>query len=125
MDVNNIAANKIPGPNSACDEFTGDGWGIEMEGAGEFGDEARRAVAELSGVPVCWRNSELLNPNELHVAVPVTETGNRDWEDAAARGVLRAILKLTRHGEPAWFGSKKNWLNVPGWWNKIKGRNEK
>ena len=130
IDVNKTDSRKISGPNFACDEFAGQGWGIEMDAVndkatGTFGEECRRAVAELSGVPVCWRNSESLNPNELHVAVPVTETGNRDWEDAAARGVLRAILKITRHGEPAWFGSKKNWLNVQGWWNKFKGRSGK
>ncbi len=117
-------ANRTGGPNLACDEFAGDGWGIEMEGAGEFGDEARRAVAELSGVPVCWRNSESSNTNQLHVAVPANEQGSVVWEDAAARGVLRAILKLTRHGEPGWPG-QQNWLNVQGWWNKLKGKNEK
>ena len=118
-----VCMDGMTAENPPCQEFGGEGAGIESEAAaGEFGDEARRAVAELCGTPVCWRRSEMLQATELRVVVPV-ESGK--WEDAAVRGVLRAILKLTRHGEPVgWFG-KQNWRDKHSWLDKFRGRKEK
>ena len=72
-----------------------DAGNIALEGIrGALAEETQHAVAELSGAAVEWRRS--INGNEGSVRMAV----GSPHEDAAARGALRAILRLTRHGEP-------------------------
>ena len=71
---------------------------IVLEGVrGALAEETQRAVAELAGAPVEWRPAAAGSERELRV---IAGTGNRD---AAERGVLRALLRVTGHG------TKKKW----------------
>lgn len=93
---------------------------IAIEGVGELADAINSAIAELSGAPVTQRAIEGLPA--ARVAVPAE---NAVQEEAAARGVLRAILKLTGHGEPQkWFHKPAGYVRTLAGFlpAKFKGR---
>ena len=72
--------------------------GIVLSGRpGEFADNALRLVAELAPGSVTWL--EAGSARVLHVAASACHA------DAAVRGVLRALLRVTGHGgRKSWFG---------------------
>ena len=80
-------------------EEGGDG-NIVLEGAvGALAHEARLAVEELAGARVEWRASSQGSGRELRVV------GTAGAADAVERGVLRALLRVTGHGE------RKSWMD--------------
>ena len=71
---------------------------IVLEGVrGALAEEAQHAVAELAGAPVEWRRAAAGSERELRVTAAPAHA------DAVERGVLRALLRVTGHGE------KKKW----------------
>ena len=75
---------------------------VALEGIrGPLADHALHAIAELAGTAVEWRMAKAGSERELSVSVPDATS------DAAARGLLRALLRVTGHGEaepPSWVG---------------------
>jgi hypothetical protein len=66
---------------------------ILLEGVrGPLADEAQHAMAELAAAPIEWHKASAGSENELHVVT------NAAGHDAVERGLLRALLRLTRHG---------------------------
>jgi hypothetical protein len=66
---------------------------IVLEGVrGSLAGEAQHAIAELTAAPIEWRKASAGSENELHVVT------NAAGHDAVERGLLRALLRLTRHG---------------------------
>jgi len=66
---------------------------IVLEGVrGPLADEAQHAVAELTATPIEWRKAGAGSENELRVVTNATD------HDAVERGLLRALLRVTRHG---------------------------
>jgi hypothetical protein len=73
---------------------------VVIEGVpGELSEQARRAVAELTATQVEWREAAIAG-SELRVAVHGSDT------DAVERGLLRALLRVTGHGQPKTLGRK-------------------
>jgi hypothetical protein len=59
---------------------------------GAFAEEAVRRIAELTSVSVEWFPAGAGAANAIHIAAPDIHA------DAIGRGLLRALLLLTRHG---------------------------
>jgi hypothetical protein len=71
----------------------GTGPAIILEGVrGLLANEAQHAMAELTAAPIEWRKASAGSENELHVVT------NASGHDAVERGLLRALLRVTRHG---------------------------
>ena len=83
---------------------------IALEGVrGPFAEEALHAIAELSRAAVEWRTAGAGSERELRIVVSDATS------DAGARGLLRALLRVTGHGE----------RKPSGWMSKILGREGK
>ena len=75
---------------------------IALEGVrGAFAEEALHAIAELTQTPVEWRKSMTGGETELFVQSKSVD------HDAVERGLLRALLKITGHGNAQ--RSQPNW----------------
>lgn len=59
---------------------------------GPLAGEAQHSIAELTTAPIEWRKASAGSENELHVVLAASD------HDAAERGLLRALLRLTKHG---------------------------
>lgn len=80
---------------------------LVLEGTrGALAEETQHAVAELSGATVEWQRSTIGNEGHLRLV------SGSSQEDAAARGALRAILRLTRHGERRRSFMKAKWFET-------------
>jgi hypothetical protein len=80
---------------------------VTIEGLrGALAAEALHAVSELAGAPVEWRRAAAGSDRELRVTV------GAEGADAVERGVLRALLRVTRHGQAR-----------TGWISRFLGRN--
>ena len=82
---------------------------ILLEGVeSQLAAEAQTAIAELAGVPVRFKKADRGSDRELCVFAGGSGT------DAVERGVLRALLRITEHGEPQASGAR-------GWLKKLLG----
>jgi hypothetical protein len=78
---------------------------ISLEGLrGKLADEALHSIAELTQTPVQWRKSMTAGESELLIRA------NQVDHDPVARGVLRALLKITGHGSPG--ASRPGWCRL-------------
>lgn len=67
---------------------------VVLEGVrGPLAEETQHAVAELAGAPIEWRSVKSGNDRQLKVWT------NGVSDDAVERGVLRAVLRITGHGQ--------------------------
>ena len=93
---------------------------LSVEGIrGGLAEEVQHAIVELCGAAVEWRRAE--GGKEHHIRVIASPV----HEDAVARGVLRAILRLTGHGLTG-HGAEARWFDfLFDLWSKLRGRKAK
>ena len=91
------AGNHVTDFRPACTVTVDEGesaGNIVLEGnGGALAAEAQRAIAELTATPI-----EMRRAGESDRAILVVTTGREDDSYAIERGLLRAVLRVTGHG---------------------------